>query len=401
MPLISLWKKAPSTVDELTIEQVAATAGDGVLRDDSDCSKELRNYLSEVESSKLTSYVERCLEVSFQKSGVVLQDIVNELGRRLDYEVTNGRYQGVTNAIGYDGIWSAPEGHSVVVEVKTTDAYRIPLDTIALYRDKLIATEKVHNPVSILIVVGRDDTGELEAQVRGSRHAWDIRLISADALSKLVKLKESADGPETGRKIRSLLVPMEYTRLDGMIDVMFTTATDVEQSSQVVTPESAEASPSKERAKGTWEFTDSKLLQAKREEITSALSKQTGERLIRKSASLYWSSDHSIRVACTISKRYTAKGPYKYWYAYHPTWDKFLSEAKNAFFVLGCMDLNAAFAVPFSIIRSVIDDLNVTELESCVRYSHIHLKDTDTGIAIYLPKKGLPMSIEKFKLSLK
>jgi hypothetical protein len=127
MPLISLWKKAPSTVDELTIEQVVATSGDGVLRDDSDCSKELRNYLSEVESSKLTSYVERCLEVSFQKSGVVLQDIVNELGRRLDYEVTNGRYQGVTNAIGYDGIWSAPEGHSVVVEVKTTDAYRIPM----------------------------------------------------------------------------------------------------------------------------------------------------------------------------------------------------------------------------------------------------------------------------------
>jgi hypothetical protein len=82
-------------------------------------------------------------------------------------------------------------------------------------------------------VVGRDDTGELEAQVRDSRHAWDIRLISADALLKLVLLKESADDPETGRKIRSLLVPMEYTRLDAMIDVMFTTATDVEQANQI------------------------------------------------------------------------------------------------------------------------------------------------------------------------
>src|SRR6202035_4557049 len=154
-------------------------------------------------------------------------------------------------------------------------------------------------------------------QVRGSRHAWDIRLISADALLKLVKLKESADGPETGRKIRSLLTPMEYTRLDGMVDVMFTTATDVEQSSQVVAPESADALTTKERAKGTWEFTDSKLLQAKREEIVSAASKKIGEKLIRKSASLYWSSDHFVRIACTISKRYTAKGPYKYWYAYH------------------------------------------------------------------------------------
>jgi hypothetical protein len=165
MPLMSLWNKAPSTVDELTIEQVVATAGDGVLRDDSDCSKELRSYLSQVPSSKLASSVERCLEVAFQKGGVVLQDLVNELGRRLDYEVMNGRYQGVANAIGYDGIWLAPEGHSVVVEVKTTDAYRISLDTIALYRDKLIAVEKVHTPASILMVVGRDDTGELEAQV--------------------------------------------------------------------------------------------------------------------------------------------------------------------------------------------------------------------------------------------
>jgi hypothetical protein len=400
MPLMSLWNKAPSTVDELTIEQVVATAGDGVLRDDSDCSKELRSYLSQVPSSKLASYVERCLEVAFQKGGVVLQDLVNELGRRLDYEVMNGRYQGVANAIGYDGIWLAPEGHSVVVEVKTTDAYRILLDTIALYRDKLIAVEKVHTPASILMVVGRDDTGELEAQVRGSRHAWDIRLISADALLKLVKLKESADGPETGRKIRSLLTPMEYTRLDGMVDVMFTTATDVEQSSQVVAPESADALTTKERAKGTWEFTDSKLLQAKREEIVSAASKKTGEKLIRKSASLYWSSDHFVRIACTISKRYTAKGPYKYWYAYHPAWDKFLAEGKNAFFVLGCMDLSAAFAVPFSVIHSVINDLHVTELENGVRYSHIHLKETESGISMNLPKKGTTLSIEKFRLSL-
>jgi hypothetical protein len=39
---------------------------------------------------------------------------------------------------------------------------------------------------SILIVVGREDTGDLEAQIRGSRHAWDVRLISVDALLRLM-----------------------------------------------------------------------------------------------------------------------------------------------------------------------------------------------------------------------
>lgn len=402
MPLLDLWNEAASTIDKLTIEQVVSNAGDGVLKDESECSSELRKYFSQISSSKLGDYVDRCLEVAFPRGGYVLQDIVNELGKRLDYSVVNGRYQGVVNAIGYDGIWQSPEGHSIVVEVKTTDAYRISLDAIAMYRDKLIVAEKVCKPVSILIVVGRDDTGELEAQVRGSRHAWDIRLISADALLKLVNLKESADEAETGRKIRSLLTPMEYTRLDGMIDVMFTTATDVEQSSQGVTPVLVETpgSEQKARTKGNFQFTDSKLLQVKREEIISALSKSQGARLIAKSASLYWDSDHLIRVACTISKRYTAKGSYKYWYAYHPAWDKFLDEGKEGFLVLGCMDLNTAFAIPFSLIHSILGVLNVTELENGKRYWHIHLNDSPNGISMVLPKKKSPMLIEKYRFKL-
>ncbi|HEX3496231.1 MAG TPA: hypothetical protein VHT02_03495, partial [Methylocella sp.] len=256
-------------------------------------------------------------------------------------------------------------------------------------------------PTSVLIVVGRDDTGELEAQVRGSRHAWDIRLISADALRKLVQLKESSDGLETGRKIRSLLAPMEYTRLDAMIDVMFTTATDVERASQIAEPEidGKEAStPLKERAKGTWVFTDSKLLQAKRESIVSALSKSTGANLIRKSASLYWSANHSVRIACAVSKRYDDSSV-RYWYAYHPAWDAFLAEAEIAFFALGCMDLESGFAIPFATIHPLVEALNTTQLEDKV-YWHIHLKEAPMGIAMLLPKKGPPLSLEPYRISL-
>jgi hypothetical protein len=54
-----------------------------------------------------------------------------------------------------------------VVEVKTTDAYRISLDRTADYREKLILSDYTDKTSSMLIVVGRDDTGELEAQVRG------------------------------------------------------------------------------------------------------------------------------------------------------------------------------------------------------------------------------------------
>src|SRR3954452_5154802 len=219
----------PSAIDPLAIEQIIATAGSGNLQDNSDCSRELREYLMEVNSRKLSEYINRCLEYHFQRSGLVLQDLVNEVGRRLEYQVTNGRYQGATNAIGYDGIWVSPEGYGIVIEVKTTDAYRISLDKIARYREELIKAGQIGPDSSVLIVVGREDTGELEAQVRGSRYAWDMRLISTDSLVKLLQLKEQAEGLDTGKKIRSLLTPREYTRLDEMVDVMFTTAKDVEQ----------------------------------------------------------------------------------------------------------------------------------------------------------------------------
>jgi hypothetical protein len=186
MPLLSIGSSNQAAVEQFSIEQIVNAAGDGNLKDNSECSNELRAFLSEVGSEKLEQYVEGCLTVSFQKRGLVLQDLVNEFGRRLDFDVTNGRYQGTSNAVGYDGIWKSPEGQSIVVEVKTTDAFRISLNTIAEYREKLFKSGHLSEPSSILMVVGRQDTGDLEAQVRGSRHAWDIRLISADALMRLV-----------------------------------------------------------------------------------------------------------------------------------------------------------------------------------------------------------------------
>src|ERR1035437_10220874 len=64
----------------------------------------------------------------------------------------------------------------LIIEVKTTDYVTVRLEKIAEYKEKLLAESKVSKDASILIVVGREDTGALEAQVRGSRYAWDMRL---------------------------------------------------------------------------------------------------------------------------------------------------------------------------------------------------------------------------------
>jgi hypothetical protein len=402
MPLLSIWDSNPSAIEQFTIQQVVNAAGDGTLKDNSACSVELRSYFSQAKSEKLATYVEACLLSLFEKSGLVLQDLINELGRRLDYEVTNGLYQGNATSIGYDGIWRSPEGQSIVVEVKTTDAYRISLDVIAVYREKLHANQKITAPSSILIVVGRQDTGELEAQIRGSRHAWDVRLISADALIRLVQLKEESEGLETGKKIRSLLTPKEYTRLDGMIDVMFTTAKDVEGATEAdsgVEEPLSKSSVENSKVKGSWQVTDSAIIQHKREEIISALGKREGTVLIKKSRALYWNSMHDVRVACTVSKRYQRKGGPPYWYAYHPQWDDFLGAVKSSFLVLGCVDRMEAFALPLQEIRAVLDQLNITERDDGHFYWHLHLYEAKNGeMMLALPKSQKKLTLGPFRL---
>ncbi|MBL8176749.1 MAG: hypothetical protein JNK48_18880 [Bryobacterales bacterium] len=98
------------------------------MRDGSPASVEFREFLTLVPIDSLFSCVRQCLEAPFQKSGSVLQDLVNELGCRLDFEVENGLYQGRKNAIGFDGIWRFSGESELVVEVKTTDAYTFPLE---------------------------------------------------------------------------------------------------------------------------------------------------------------------------------------------------------------------------------------------------------------------------------
>jgi hypothetical protein len=89
MPLLAFWKSNPKEIGNSSIEQIVMMAGDVNLRDGSSCSSEFREYLTEADSGKLVSYVDHCLSDGFQKSGFVFQDLVNELGRRLDYKVTN------------------------------------------------------------------------------------------------------------------------------------------------------------------------------------------------------------------------------------------------------------------------------------------------------------------------
>jgi len=138
MSVVNIWKASPSLLDEKSVKQIISIAGDGRLADGGTTSQEFRALLAEVPSDRLVQYSDECLKEAFPDSGLALQDIINEVGRRLGFSVTNGRYRGKSGLIGNDGLWELPNKHKIVSEVKTTDAYRIDLNTIAAYRRELV-----------------------------------------------------------------------------------------------------------------------------------------------------------------------------------------------------------------------------------------------------------------------
>jgi len=218
MSLTELWRNAPTQFEDKHLQQIIAFTGDGKLRDHAPTANEFRTFLAQIPSELLERYIVECLNDNFPDSGLALQDLVNQLGHRLGFRVENGLYRGRRNAIGFDGLWHFPNGHGVVVEIKTTDTYRIDTDVVAGYRKQLINAGRLEEDrSSILFVVGRQDTGDLEAQIRGSKHAWDVRLIGVQALLNLLRLKESVDDPQLVDRICSILIPREFTRLDEIV----------------------------------------------------------------------------------------------------------------------------------------------------------------------------------------
>lgn len=398
MPLLSFWKNAKDEVLNLSIEQVVSNAGDGILRDQSLCSAEFREFLGKVPVENLFGYARHCLDKGFSRSGLVLQDIVNEFGRRLEFQVEDGLYQGTSKTIGFDGIWRAEGEPDLVIEVKTTDSFTVDLDTHARYKERLLAEERLSRNASTLIVVGRRDTGALEAQIRGSRYAWDMRLISVERLIKLVQINEKSDDPNTLKQIRQLLQPFEYTKIDRIIDVIFTTAVDVETQQELesaVPDEPGQEIPTPH----TQIRTDYELLNSKRQQAINAFGDLKKKELVKRSRTLFWSSDKDLRVCCAVSKRY--ESDYQpYWYAFHPKWDTFLAEAKEGYFVLACMDRDEAYAVPYAWILANKQNLNMTD-NGERSYWHVAVTTLENGkLAINTSKVGVKTPLEPYRFSL-
>lgn len=395
MSLIELSKASPESFEDYLARQIVAFAGDGHLKDNSPCSEQFRAYLRASGRNRLERYAQECLEQPFTDSGLVLQDIVNELGRRLEFVVENGRYRGIPNAIGFDGIWRVPNGPAIIVEVKTTDTYNVSLESVSEYRNRLIANNLADKDASVLFVVGRKDTGALEAQIRGSRHAWDMRVVGVESLIKLVTVKEKSSEDQTISQIRELLRPFEYTRVDRILDVVFSATIDAVNDDQEVVI----SDPDLESETALQARTPQQIIEDIRLRAVQALNHRFGVNLVRRRQALFEDADENVRACATISKRYDDKAQ-PYWYAYHPKWDEFLEAADNGYVVFGCVDRSEAFAIPLDRMRVLLPSLNKTVRPDGTAYWHVKFIDEATGIKLFASKTGEKFDLAEYRIEL-
>jgi hypothetical protein len=366
MPLAEIWIQTPEVLAGKHIHQVIGFAGDGHLREGNACSLEYQAFLRVVPSRVLATYARECLTTRFDEGGAALQDIVNEVGRRLGFAVTNGRYRGATQHIGFDGLWRVEDGSAIVIETKTTDTYRLDLGVLAGYRQALAKNGVIEEDrSSALIVVGREGTGELEAQIRGSRYAWDIRLISIEALLRLLSIRETLEEPAALIKIQEVLKPMEFTRVDGIIDLVFSAAEDVQER---VEEEAGGEEQTKENLEGS-------QLPAVRfnEACIERIQAQLGQPLVQRTRAKFSTVDDSTAVVCAVSREYGKEAATDYWFGFHPHQKEWLEKAAVAYVAFGCGSPDSTLLIPAKDFFVWLPGMNVTNRGEGRMYWHVSI----------------------------
>jgi hypothetical protein len=366
--------------------EIIKSFGAGALRDHSECSLQFRAFLSQVSTDCLRSYTHTVLTERLSNGGLALQDLVNAIGLKLGFDVEPGLYRGRQGEIGFDGLWMSDEA-DFLVEVKTSDAYRINLDTIANYAKRVRDSGRSRSKdLSMLLVVGRQDTGDLEAQVRGSKHAWETRIIGVEALLEVAEACEEYASEQTKKSVRELLLPVDYTRLDSVLRKIVTaineTETLVEQSVEFQKPIN-EYTKHNERA-----------VETIRDLVIADLEGEIGAIGKTSSASFCFGDQH---LYVLVSKRYN-RNHHQYWYAFSGGKARSLKEL-SGLVVLGMKDRPYFFLLPSDVFLDALKGMNKV-IKGSQEYWQVAVSETNNEFFIDLPLIGSRVDLSPFKRSL-
>ena len=365
-PLVEAWNLQHEYILSLSLAEVLVFGR--YLKDGLSGTVEFREYLDNLEPDQIAKYMHECIHEKFDKSGMALQDIVNVIGDKLGFSVTFGRYYGSSKEAAYDGLWRGPDGHAIVVESKTTGGFNIDFGKLEKYRQWLIKEGEIEShSSSILVVVGKMDTEAWEAQIVGQGFSRLIRIISADALARLLRIKvQYIDDESLLEQIRLILKPQEYIKLDGIIDLVLAAYQESDE------PEKQ----SEDLGNGGEQPPEAKPV-SYYEDVVPRLENALGVKLVQESKTFYRSSSDEVRLQLTISKMYGSPGDSGYWYAFHPRQQEKLKSCDKPYLALGCGSPQRVLLIPYSDLEPWLGRFNTTTLKDGKMYWHLQVKEVN------------------------
>jgi len=209
---------------EFTLELLVELAGE--LEDGSRPSEKLREKLQEeATTADVDDLLQEALAGTESYHNRALQDIVNNIGQRLGFEVEYGPYR-PNSRPRYDGLWQSRDLESgevsLVVETKKSAGFQInPNKQPGSYMDHLVAENGLDaSQVYGLIVVGEDDDdiGGVVDAVRGSEYRKRIRVITCHQLYALLAMAD--EGGLSRHQTAQVLLPMDTVNVGSLVDLI-------------------------------------------------------------------------------------------------------------------------------------------------------------------------------------
>jgi len=181
---------------ELTLDRIVNLAGDWT--DGSRASEQFREIIEDEQTTteEIEAYLQEAINGSEPYHNKALQDLVNNFGRRLGFEIEYGVYQGRSDTIGYDGHWistATDDDTHLVVETKTNTAYSIDPGQAGEYMAQFVDEHEVNREqVYGLYVIGEGDVETVSQTVLGSQYRDRMRVITAQRLLDLLEIQEDS-----------------------------------------------------------------------------------------------------------------------------------------------------------------------------------------------------------------
>jgi hypothetical protein len=187
-----------------------------------------------------------------------------------------------------------------------------------------------------------------------------------------MKIRQDLDSPSVEDRIRAVLIPREYTRVDEIIDLVFSTTEEIQDILEAA-PDELTGEDDAEPASGEKEAKERERPVSFNLACVERIGKFLNVELSKQSRVIFGDLDSGLKITCAVSKEYNNAGGLGYWFAFHQHQLEKLSEAPSAYACFGCGSPDQIAILPLDFVKSQLDGMNQTTREDGRLYWHVQI----------------------------